>query len=440
MPRGRVLLLVSGGIAAYKACSLTRLLRQAGFAVKVAMTAAAQRFVTPMTFQVLSENPVATDLWGEGQSHALDHIEYARWADVAVIAPATANCLAKLAHGIADDIVSTLLLAHPGPVIAAPAMNDNMWAHPATQQNLDTLRLRGVHLIEPGEGWLACGVESKGRLADPEDIVALVERVARGVDPDGPFWRGKRVIVTAGPTREAVDAIRFLSNRSTGTMGCALAARLALLGAEVTLVAGPGSASVPAEVGTLVTVTSAAEMAAAVATALDAGADWLFMAAAVADYAPRETAPGKVKKEQQGDTWQLELVRTPDILRDVVAPRRRGLRVVGFALETEQLLERAAAKRAAKGMDWIVANDPTAAGGSFGDAPHSVHLLGPDGEIWHNAEPLGKPALAAALLRAAGRVPRGRRTVSDELRTLPGRPGPLSRSAARGGVDLLPRG
>lgn len=399
MPRGNVLLLVSGGIAAYKACSLTRLLRQAGFAVKVAMTAAAQRFVTPMTFQVLSENPVATDLWGEGQSHALDHIEYARWADLAVIAPATANLLAKLTHGIADDIVSTLLLAHPGPVIAAPAMNDNMWAHPATRQNLDTLRLRGVHLIEPGEGWLACGIESKGRLAEPEDIVAEVERVLDVADPSRPFWRGQRVVVTAGPTREAVDAIRFLSNRSTGTMGTALAARLAQLGAQVTLVAGPGSVPAPDGLASVHAVTTASEMAAAVAHALDAGADWLFMAAAVADYTPREVAPGKVKKEQQGDVWRLELVRTADILRDVVAPRRQGLRVVGFALETDQLLERAQAKREAKQMDWIVANDPTAEGGAFGDAPHRVHLVGPVGPIWSNDQPLGKAELAAELLR-----------------------------------------
>ncbi|MEZ4388009.1 MAG: bifunctional phosphopantothenoylcysteine decarboxylase/phosphopantothenate--cysteine ligase CoaBC [Candidatus Krumholzibacteriia bacterium] len=399
MARGNILLLVSGGIAAYKACYLTRLLRQAGFAVKVAMTEAAQHFVTPMTFRVLSENPVATDLWGEGQSDALDHVEYARWADLAVIAPATANILAKLAHGIGDDIVSTLLLAHPGPVVAAPAMNDNMWAHPATRQNLDTLRRRGVHLVEPGEGWLACGVHSKGRLAEPEDILAEIERVLDVADAARPFWRGKRVVVTAGPTREAVDAIRFLSNRSTGTMGMALAGRLAQLGAEVTLVRGPGTAAVPEGLVRVHEVTSAADMAVAVAAALDAGCDWLFMAAAVADYAPREVQPGKVKKDAQGDVWRLELVRTPDILRDVVAPRRRGLRTVGFALETDDLLARAGAKRAAKGLDWIVANDPTAAGGAFGDQPHSVHLIGPAGPVWTNAEPGSKADLALGLLR-----------------------------------------
>lgn len=403
MPRGNVLLLVSGGIAAYKACYLTRLLRQAGLAVKVAMTDAAQRFVSPMTFQVLSENPVASDLWGEGQSHALDHIEYARWADVAVIAPATANLLAKLAHGIADDICSTLLLAHPGPVIAAAAMNDNMWAHPATQANLALLRDRGVHLIEPTEGWLACGVESKGRLAEPEQVLAEVERVlaAKAGQPGAPahrFWAGRRVTITAGPTHEAIDAVRFVGNRSTGTLGAALAATLLGWGAEVTYIHGPGAAIPTGGPARLRPVTSAAEMAQAVADALAAGCDWLLMAAAVADYAPQAPAAGKIKKEAQGEAWSLDLVRTPDILREVVAPRREGVTVVGFALETDRLLENARTKLVAKGLDWIVANDPTGAGGSFGDGPHTVHLVGPGGEVWRNQQPLPKRELAPLLL------------------------------------------
>ncbi len=408
MPRGNVLLLVSGGIAAYKACYVTRLLRQAGFAVKVAMTDAAQRFVSPMTFQVLSENPVASDLWGEGQSHALDHIEYARWAQVALIAPATANLLAKFAHGIADDICSTLLLAHPGPVIAAPAMNDNMWSHPATQANLALLRERGVEIVEPGEGWLACGIESKGRLADPEVLLAAIERVLshRGDAPAATapgFWAGKRAVVTAGPTHEAIDPVRYLANRSTGVMGLALARRLVQLGAEVTLIAGPGVASPPG-LADCRRITSAADMAAAVQAALARGCDWLFMAAAVADYTPRRVAAGKLKKEDQGDVWRLELVRTADILRDVAANRRPAVKVVGFALETEDLLARAAAKLAAKHLDWIVANDPTAAGGGFGDVPHTVHLIGPQGEIWRNPEPRRKDELAAALLDQLARA------------------------------------
>ncbi len=396
MAHGNVLILVSGGIAAYKACYLTRLLKQAGLAVKVAMTASAQRFVTPMTFEVLSENPVAADLWGEGQSKALDHIEYARWADVAVIAPATANILAKLAHGIADDIVSTLLLAHPGPVLAAPAMNDNMWRHPATQANLEVLRARGVHLVEPESGFLACGTVSVGRMAEPEGIAARVQELLAAAPSRAAagFWSGRRVVVTAGPTCEAIDPVRVLSNRSSGVFGYALARRAAEQGARVTLISGPTGLVAPANVDDVQPVTSAAEMAAAVGAALDAGADWLFMAAAVADYTPAAPAAHKVKKESLGEVWHLDLVRTPDILREVVAPRRRdGLTVVAFVLETEDLRARAQAKRRAKGADYVVAN-----GAGFGDAPHQVVLLGPDGEIWANADALPKDDLAAELL------------------------------------------
>lgn len=400
MAHGNVLLLVSGGIAAYKACYLTRLLRQAGLDVKVAMTASAQRFVTPMTFEVLSGHPVATDLWGEGQSKALDHIEYARWADVAVIAPATANILAKLTHGIADDIVSTLLLAHHRPLLAAPAMNDNMWHHPATQANLAVLRERGVHLVEPESGFLACGTVSVGRMAEPERIAARVQSLlgSAGGDAEGP-WAGRRVVVTAGPTSEPIDPVRVLTNRSSGVFGYALAAQAACRGAQVTLIAGPAGLAAPLGVS-VHPVTSAAEMAAAVGAALDAGADWLFMAAAVADYTPAAPAGGKLKKEQLGDRWQLELVRTPDILREVVAPRRRdGLTVVAFALETEDLRARAEAKRRAKGADYVVANGP-----GFGDAPHQVVLLGPDGEVWANEEAAPKEAIAAELLDRLGAV------------------------------------
>jgi phosphopantothenoylcysteine decarboxylase / phosphopantothenate---cysteine ligase len=394
MPSGNVLLLVTGGIAAYKACYLTRLLRQAGLAVKVAMTASAQRFVTPMTFSVLSEHPVATDLWGEGQSQALDHIEYARWADLAVVAPATANILAKLTHGIADDIVSTLLLAHPGPLLAAPAMNDNMWRHPATQANLAVLRARGVHLVEPESGFLACGTVSIGRMAEPEPIAARVRELLALPRIAGDDWAGQRVVVTAGPTCEAIDPVRVLSNRSSGVFGHALARQAAARGARVTLITGPTALAAPAGVQDVRAVTSAAEMAAAVGAALDEGADWLFMAAAVADYTPAAPAAAKVKKENAGDHWRLELVRTPDILGEVVAPRRHdGLTVVAFALETEDLRARAEAKRRAKGADYVVANGP-----GFGDGPHQVVLLGPDGEVWANADALPKEDLAGELL------------------------------------------
>jgi phosphopantothenoylcysteine decarboxylase/phosphopantothenate--cysteine ligase len=411
---------------------------QAGLSVKVAMSEAAQRFVAPLTFQVLSGHPVASDLWGEGQGEAMDHIEYARWADLAVVAPATANTLAKAAHGIADDIVTTLLLAYPGPLLLAPAMNDNMWRHPATQANLALLRERGAAVVGPGAGDLACGTVDVGRMAEPEEIVAAVRRLLAAApardersekderDEDGtaaptagrttpqptvdPPWRGRRVVVTAGPTHEPIDPVRYLANRSGGTLGYALAAAAAAAGAEVTLVSGPAAELPPRGLAELVRVETAAEMAAAVATALDAGADWLIMAAAVADFTPREPAAGKIKKEQQGESWSLALTRTPDILGSVVPQHRaEGTRVVGFALETadrpEDLIAAAQAKLASKQVDFVVANDPTGAAGTFGPGRHRIHLVGPQGEIW-TSERLPKPVLAAELILQLERAAR----------------------------------
>jgi phosphopantothenoylcysteine decarboxylase/phosphopantothenate--cysteine ligase len=408
-----VLLLVSGGIAAYKACYLTRLLMQAGFSVRVGMTAAARRFVQPMTFRVLSGHPVAEDLW----EVPLDHIDLARWADLAVIAPATANLIAKAAHGIADDIVSTLLLACERPLLVAPAMNDAMWRHPATQANLALLRERGATIVEPGTGFLACGVVAEGRLADPEEILAVVLRrsaelgrrpAAEGA-PAG-LWTGRRVVVTAGPTWEAIDAVRFIGNRSTGALGYAIAAEAAARGAAVTLITGPVGRTIPPGVTRIVRVESAEQMAAAVREALAAGADWLFMAAAVADFTPARIARGKIKKESLGTAWSLELKRTTEILGDVVDPERHDrLRVVAFALETEQVLERAAEKLRAKGADFIVANNPTAPDSSFGDGSHRVYLLGPEGLLWDSGS-LEKREIAAGLLErlAAGAKPAAR--------------------------------
>ncbi|MFO7652829.1 MAG: bifunctional phosphopantothenoylcysteine decarboxylase/phosphopantothenate synthase [Candidatus Krumholzibacteriia bacterium] len=428
----RVLLLVTGGIAVYKACLLTRLLVQAGLSVRVGMTAAAQRFVSPLTFQVLSGHPVATDLWGDGQGRPMDHIDHAAWADVAVMAPATANSLARAANGLADEIVSTLLLAFPGPLLVAPAMNDHMWRHPATQANLARLRERGVHVVGPGSGDLACGTVDVGRMAEPEEILAAIQalmalegprtdaspgttaaaetaeppapaaRTASGVAAASP-WRGRRVLVTAGPTHEPVDAVRYLANRSSGALGYAIAAAAASAGAEVTLVSGPVQLLPPRGLRRVVHVQTAGEMAAAVAAGLDEGCDWLIMAAAVADFAPAQTSPGKLKKEALGDAWRLELVRTPDVLGDVV-PRHRGphTRVVGFALETEHLQERALGKLRSKQLDFVVANDPIAEG-AFGPGEHVVHLIGPAGEIWQS-ERLPKPAIAAELLRRLARA------------------------------------
>lgn len=403
----RVLLLVTGGIAAYKSCYLARLLVQAGFSVRCAMTDAATRFVSPMTFEVLTGAPVALDLWGERGTAALDHIQYARWADLAVVAPATANTMAKAAGGLADNMVATLLLAFPGPVVMAPAMNDNMWRHAATRAVRATLQERGVHFVGPGEGFLACGTTDEGRMAEPEEILAEVRRVAaalpprRGEPEAAPApgaWAGRRVVVTAGPTVEPIDPVRYVANRSTGSMGYALAGAAARAGAIVTLVSGPVALVPPRGLAGLVNVETGRQMAEAVDGALAAGADWLVMCAAVADFTPAEPAPGKLKKDVLGTTWALQMVRNPDILGEVV-PRHRGggLKVVGFALETEDVVGRALGKLRAKGLDFIVANNPTAAGSGFGDVVHEVVLLGPGGELWRSGS-CRKDALAPALL------------------------------------------
>ena len=405
----RVLLLVTGGIAAYKSCFLARLLMQAGFSVKVAMTEAATRFVTPMTFQVLTGHPVATDLWGERQSDALDHVEYARWADLVVIAPATADIMAKAARGIADEIVSTMLLAFPGPVLMAPAMNDNMWRHLATVANLEILTSRGVHFVGPGSGWLACGTVDEGRMSEPEEILTAVRKLADGLPAAAMsaddaatasgFWAGKRVLVTAGPTHEPIDPVRYVANRSSGTMGYALASAAIGAGAAVTLISGPVVLTPPRGLAGFRAVETAADMAAAVGEAQDDGIDWLIMSAAVADFKPVNFAPGKLKKDVLGDGWSLALTRNPDILGEVVPTHPHdGLRVVGFALETDDMVGRASVKREAKGMDYILANDPTAAGSGFGSENHQVTLIGGDGIIWESAS-LPKEVLAGEILQ-----------------------------------------
>ena len=395
MASAHILLMVTGGIAAYKTCFLARLLVQAGFSVRCAMTASAQRFVGPVTLRSLTGHGVATDLWGEGDTDPLDHVDFARWADVTVVAPATANLLGKAANGIADDIVTTLMLAFDGPLVLAPAMNDAMWRHPATRANLETMKSRGAHIVAPGTGWLACGVEAEGRMAEPDEIFARVEEVAAtvrgtpavaaddvaGTPASGPL-SGKRILVTAGPTREHLDAIRYITNRSTGSFGFAIAGEAAALGAEVVLVHGPVGLPVPAGLAEVASVETSAEMATAVRDNL-AGTDLLIMAAAVADFTPVKRAEGKLKKESLGTSWNVEMTRTQDILADVVARERpAGLKVVGFALETDDLLERAADKMRAKGMDCVVANDPTGGNGNFGDGSHRVWLIEPEGVVW----------------------------------------------------------
>ena len=404
MARAKVLLLITGGIAAYKSCVLTRLLIQAGFSVRVAMTEAAQRFVGPVTLRALSGHGVATDLWGEGDTEPLDHVELAQWADLTVVAPATANLLGKAAGGIADDIVSTLLLANTAPLILAPAMNDAMWAHAAVQQNLTVLRKRGADVVGPGRGYLACGTEADGRMAEPEEICARVCAHAHTLPPrsiegsgNGNLpLAGRRVLITAGPTHEPLDAIRYLSNRSSGAMGFALARQAVMMGADVSLIHGPVTLPPPCTVPKVTAVETAAQMADAVREQLP-GCDVLMMSAAVADYSPRDVAEGKTKKESLGTSWKIEMSRTTDILSDIVDKTERpDLMVVGFALETEDVIQRATDKMKVKGMDFIVANRHSADRSAFGQGAHQVSLIGPDGIVWQSDES-DKDSIASGL-------------------------------------------
>lgn len=372
--RGRsVLLLVTGGIAAYKACWVVRGLVDAGCSVRVAMTPAATRFVTPLTFEALSGHPVGTSLWGEGGEQPLDHIQWARAADLMLVAPATADFLAKMAHGLADDLPSTLFTAASSPVIVAPAMNDRMWSNPANQENLSTLKRRGVQIIDPGTGFLACGTVAEGRLAEPEVIVRLVlSRLA-----PGPL-SGARVLVTAGPTHEAIDAVRYIGNRSSGRMGIALAEAARDLGAQVTLLLGPTEVPPPAGV-TLHRFTTAAELL-ALATAEAANADAVAMAAAVADFRPARAAAGKLKKEAGVPSLALE--PTDDVLAALSSRRPTGQFLIGFALETgddAQVEAQARAKLAAKRLDLVCGNRADVAGEGFEGDSNRVLVIARDG-------------------------------------------------------------
>jgi len=366
----RILLGMSGGIACYKACEVARMLAQAGARVQVVMTAGAQQFVTPLTLQALSGRPVATDTFSLTQESEIGHIRLADEAEVVVLAPATANLLAKLAHGIADDLLTTVLLATRAPVLAAPAMNVHMWEHVATQANLRVLTERGVAFAGPGIGSLACGYEGPGRLAEPAEIVEAVEGVLAPKD-----LRGERVLVSAGPTREAVDPVRYLSNHSSGRMGYAIARVARRRGAEVVLVSGPSDLPAPPGVRTLM-VSSAAEMARALEEEFRS-ASILVMAAAVADYRPRRPAARKMKKSAA--SLSLDLERTQDILAGLAGRKGRRL-VVGFAAETNDVAEEARRKLREKRLDLIVANDVTAPGAGFGSDTNVVQLIDAGGE------------------------------------------------------------
>jgi phosphopantothenoylcysteine decarboxylase / phosphopantothenate---cysteine ligase len=371
----RITLGVTGGVAAYKAAELVRRLQQDGFTVQVVMTRGAREFVTPLTFAALSGQKVITDLFAESSGEAnlesaIEHIAVAQRTDLLLVAPATADILAKFARGIADDFLTTLYLASTAPVVVAPAMNVNMWNHAATQENVEMLRARGVKIVDPDEGYLACGMTGAGRLAGQEAIVAAVHEALHAVRD----LAGEKVLVTAGPTRENVDPVRYLTNRSSGKMGYAVAEAAARRGAHVILVSGPTSLEAPSGVERIA-VESAEEMHRAVLQKV-ADCSIAIFAAAVADYRPAQANGQKIKRNSQSTTLALE--PTPDILASVA--RNKGDRfIVGFAAETDHVAENARKKLAVKNADLIVANDVTAEGAGFDHDTNIVTLFARDG-------------------------------------------------------------
>ncbi|WP_337193878.1 bifunctional phosphopantothenoylcysteine decarboxylase/phosphopantothenate--cysteine ligase CoaBC [Pontibacillus yanchengensis] len=367
----KVVLGVSGGIAAYKACALTSKLVQAGANVTVIMTESAQQFVTPLTFQALSRNPVYTDTFDEKVPEQIAHIDVADWADLIVLAPATANLLGKIANGIADDMLTTTLLASEAPVYVAPAMNVHMYAHPAVQENLKQLEQYGYRFIEPGEGYLACGYVGKGRLEEPETIVRVLEE-QESIEQS---LVGKRVLITAGPTKEKVDPVRFFTNHSTGKMGYAFAKQAASLGAEVTLISGPVSLDTPRGVYRI-DVESAQEMYEKVLEHYE-NQDIVIKTAAVADYRPKKSYSTKIKK--QSGELEVKMERTNDILK-ALGQHKTSQFLVGFAAETTNPLEFAKQKLEKKNLDAIVVNNISQEGAGFGGDTNIVTYINGKGE------------------------------------------------------------
>ena len=381
---------VSGGIGAYKAVEIARGLQKQGHDVVAIMTRSARRFVGPLTFEAITRREVITDQWKPGANADIEHISIASSIDLLVVAPATANTIGKFANGIADDFLSSLYLATTAQVLMAPAMNTNMFSHPAVVKNLETLTARGVKFVEPGEGYLACGWIGKGRLAEPAEVVDAVTTMLR---PTGAL-SGKRVLVTAGPTFEDIDPVRFIGNRSSGKMGYALAAEAARRGARVTLVSGPTHLTAP-KVAEVVMVRSAREMHDAVLSRA-AEMDAVVMAAAVADYTPKSRAPQKVAKS---DGLDMSLERTPDILAELGRlPSRSADRpvLVGFAAETHDVIAHAREKLQRKGADVIVANDVTQPGAGFEVDTNAVTIVARDGVEEFPVQ--SKTAIAATIL------------------------------------------
>ncbi len=384
----RILLIVGGGIAAYKSCELVRLIRREGGAVTCVLTAGATHFVTPMTLAALSENPVHTTLWDLDAEAKMGHIQLSRSADLVVVCPATADLMAKMAAGIADDLATTLLLATDKPVLAVPAMNVRMWQHAATRRNVASLRGDGVEVLEPDAGPMACGEFGPGRLPEPTAILAAITATLGG---QAKPLAGRHVLVTAGPTHEPIDPVRYIANRSSGRQGFAIAEAAARAGARVTLVAGPVSLPTPAGV-TRIDVETARDMAAAVDAALPA--DAAIMVAAVADWRVAAEAGQKLKKDGSGVIPPLTLTENPDILARLARAPNRPRLLVGFAAETENVVPHAEAKLARKGADWIVANDVS--GDVMGGTRNTVHIVRATGV--ESLPEMPKDAVAAALI------------------------------------------
>jgi phosphopantothenoylcysteine decarboxylase/phosphopantothenate--cysteine ligase len=391
----RVALGVSGGIAAYKAAEILRGLQRAGCVVRVAMTKRACEFITPLTFRALSGSHVIVDDYAPDNPDPIAHITFSQSVDLLIIAPATANIIAKFANGVADEFLTSTYLASNAPVVVAPAMNTTMWNHPATQRNLNQLRADGVHVVEPDAGEMACGTIGPGRLSEPERIVAAALEILRGKENNNATrdLAGEHVLITAGATREELDPVRFLSNRSSGRMGFALAEAARARGAKVTVVAGATSAEPPASVE-LLRATSAEEMRVAVMKEIS-DATIFIAAAAVSDYRPTARAVNKMKKSAESLTLNLE--PTPDILAEVAAARQNGLLVVGFAAETDDVIKHARGKLERKRLDAIVANDITRDGAGFDTQTNVVTIITRTGDA-----PIELPLMSK--LEAAHRI------------------------------------
>ena len=399
----RILLIVGGGIAAYKSLELVRRLKERGASVRAILTKGGAEFVTPLSLSVLTEEKTFTNLFDLKDEAEIGHIRLSREADLVVVAPATADLLAKMAHGLADDLATAVLLATDKQVLAAPAMNVRMWEHPSTRRNMAAVRADGIAFVGPEEGEMACGEYGLGRVAEPEAILAAIERffseksAATPLRPRGTPLHGRKVLITSGPTQEPIDPVRYIANRSSGKQGHALARAAAALGAEVTLVSGPVTLPDPEGVK-VVKVDTAHEMLAATLAALPA--DIAICAAAVADWRAADEAPQKLKKLPDGSGAALNLAATPDILATVAQPgANRPRLVIGFAAETENLIENAKGKRVRKGADWIVANDVWPGTGAMGGDRTQVHLITAAGvEDW---PPMSKDEMAARLLARA---------------------------------------